>query len=154
MLSSIAVAIVIAITAWLYSYTTRENPFMLKVPPPLDVDLCVKLHNEIVSRGLAASNRSIADIEVQNWFQFNGKEAEAARHFLSADTTAFLERVHANYNESFHYYVGTLTSPSRILQFNTGYWSEEPSKKKKNLLVKYVILYEANNIASHPEGLM
>jgi hypothetical protein len=121
----------------------------------MDVNKCVKLHNEIFMHGWLRSGKTNENFErdCKTWFNYFGEEAEALRlqNTLSIDLIAFLERAYVtNLDHSFFYYVDGLEPPSRLFEaaevFNVLYSNNDPTR--------YVVLYAMNMFASHPVGLM
>jgi hypothetical protein len=114
----------------------------------MEVDRCVELHNEIVRLGWEGLGRDASSRPPATWFEFYGAEAETVRGSLSDDVKAFLEQAHqVGEGQSLFYYVGALSHPSLIFDFNElAFLEASPTR--------YVLLYIANNIAAHPMGLV
>lgn len=96
----------------------------------------------------------------KNWFETFGEEAEAGRQYLSPDIIDFLERVHADHENDFHYYVTGLWAPSEMMDFIFNFLTgpgtyRMPKRKKRHGMVKYLNLYATSiNIVSHGNGLV
>lgn len=103
----------------------------------------------MLNLGWTGSGKSLDELETSTWFDHYGEAAENTRSLLSDDLVAFLERafVVEHDNEfSLFYYVYGLVQPERLRE--TFEWREEDDTPR------YVTLYGANAIASHPEGLV
>ena len=126
---------------------TDDHP--VRFPGRLDHERCAALHNEFIRRGWIGSGRSLDTLETVNWFQYYRRDAEDCRHLLSPDLVAFLEQAQMIKNDDqfcLFYYVTGLFGPDRI--WETFEWMVEDEEK-----YRYLTLYAATSMASHPDGL-
>lgn len=113
----------------------------------MNVDRCVQLHNDIVRLGWEALGRN-TPVEPTTWFERHGEGAKSVISSLSDDLVAFLKQAHeVDEGRSFFYYVNGLNYPGGLFEF----YKISPLRTSPT---RYVQLYVANNIASHPVGLM
>lgn len=135
--------------------------------PRMNVSRRIELHNEIVRLGWEGMGRSPDDFHPQTWFEHHGQVAQNARGKLSPDLVAFLggayelERSGELY---FHYYVTALMTPGEGMfalldgmcssRWVNTYDQHHGQVQEASGLGRYVRLYFANNLSSHPEGLM
>lgn len=115
----------------------------------LDHERCAALHNKILRRGWIGSGRPLDRLETVNWFQYYGQAANDCRHLLSQDLIAFLEQAQTIKNDDhlcLFYYVTGLLGPDLI--WETFDWTFEDRDK-----YRYLTLYGATSLASHPDGL-
>ncbi|KAK8040121.1 hypothetical protein PG993_008532 [Apiospora rasikravindrae] len=127
---------------------------------PVNYARCAELHNKILDIGarkqlaLGDGSNSPHPTKPQarqhpNWFEHWGKRAEAVRPLLSPDLVAFLERAgEAGDGHSFFYYASGLASPE-VMFANQAAMAEDPADWSR-----YVTLYSATLLASHPDGLV
>jgi hypothetical protein len=130
-----------------YWQVTHDNP--IRYHDRLDHERCAALHNELVQRGWIGSGRSLDQLETVNWFQYYGQDAEDSQRLLSKDLVAFLEQAQMIKNDGqfcLFYYVTGLLSPDRM--WETFDWMFEDEDK-----YRYLTLYGATSMASHPDGL-
>lgn len=130
-----------------YWQVTHDNP--IRYHDRLDHERCAALHNELVQRGWIGSGRSLDQLETVNWFQYDGQDAEDSQRLLSKDLVAFLEQAQMIKNDGqfcLFYYVTGLLSPDRM--WETFDWMFEDEDK-----YRYLTLYGATSMASHPDGL-
>jgi hypothetical protein len=130
-----------------YWKVTDDHP--VRFPGRLDHERCAALNNEIIRRGWIGSGRSLDTLETVNWFQYYGQGAEDCRHFLLPDLVAFLEQAQMIKNDNqfcLFFYVTGLFGPDRM--WETFEWMVEDEEK-----YRYLTLYGATSIASHPDGL-
>jgi hypothetical protein len=126
---------------------THDHP--VRYHSRLDHERCAALHNEILRRGWTGSGRFLDQLETDNWFQHYGQDAEDIRHLLSKDLIAFLEQAQMIKNDNqfcLFYYVTGLLGPERM--WETSDWMFEGEDKHR-----YLTLYGAVSMASHPDGL-
>jgi hypothetical protein len=130
-----------------YWQVTNDHP--ARYHGRLDHERCAALHNEIIRRGWSGSGRPLDQLETVNWFQYYGQETEDSRHLLSQDLVAFLEQAQKIKNDDqfcLFYYVIGLLGPDRM--WETFDWMFEDEEK-----YRYLTLYGATSMASHPDGL-
>lgn len=130
-----------------YWQVTKDHP--VRIHGRLDHERCAALHNEILRRGWIGSGRSLDNLETVNWFHYYGQAAEDCRHLLSQDLIAFLEQAQMIKNDDqfcLFYYVTGLLSPDLIWESFDGMFEDEDQ-------YRYLTLYGATSIASHPDGL-
>ncbi|GAB7353348.1 hypothetical protein MBLNU459_g3833t1 [Dothideomycetes sp. NU459] len=99
--------------------------------------------------GWTGSGNSLDALETLTWFRYHGEAAENVRSILSESLVAFLERALIIKNDdhgSLFFYVHGLVQPGRLRE--TFEWREEEEAEPR-----YVTLYGANSMASHPDGL-
>lgn len=132
----------------------------------LNVTGCVKLHNEIARLGWEGMGHAPADFKPKTWFEFHGDGAKTASKELSKELLAFLQGAYMTpYEHSFHYYAAGLLDPGddmfAFIDHVCGYkehqvnmYSGYHKRLESRKLGRYVRLYPATNLASHPEGLM
>jgi hypothetical protein len=126
---------------------TDDHP--VRFPGRLDHERCAALHNEFIQRGWIGSGRPLDTLETVNWFQYYGRDAEDCRHLLSPDLVAFLEQAKMIKEDNqfcLFFYVTGLFGPDRM--WETFEWVVEDEEK-----YRYLTLYAATSIASHPDGL-
>ncbi|KAI4595872.1 hypothetical protein KJ359_006511 [Pestalotiopsis sp. 9143b] len=121
----------------------------------MDYERCAALHNELLELGWAGSGKSLeynaADDQALvlhrvSWFDHHGDAAAQVRSLLSPSLVAFLEQALDSPNgHSLSYDVNGL-SPPGFLFLNNNLDPDEPNR--------YVTLYVANLIATHPDGLV
>jgi hypothetical protein len=133
--------------------------------PQMNVTRCIELHNEIVRLGWEGMGRSPDDFHPQTWFEHHGQAAQTARTSLSPDLVAFLQGAYeVTSSTNFHYYASALLYPGDdMFAFLDGAcsptWVSQYDQHQGGLhtvagLGRYVRLYFANSLSSHPEGLM
>lgn len=125
------------------------NAHPVRIHGRLDHERCAELHNEILRRGWTGSGRSLDRLETVNWFEYYGQAANDCRPLLSQDLIAFLEQVQIVKNDDqffLFFYVTDLFGPDRI--WETFDWMFEDEDK-----YRYLTLYCATSMASHPDGL-
>jgi hypothetical protein len=130
-----------------YWEVTKDNP--VRMPGRLDHERCAALHNEIIRRGWIGSGRPLNQLETVNWFQYYGQHAEDCRHLLSQDLVAFLEQAQKIKNDdqfSLFYYMTGLLGPNSM--WESFKWLFEDEEERR-----YLTLYGATSMASHPDGL-
>ena len=130
-----------------YCQVTNDHP--VRIPDRLDYERCAELHNEILRRGWTGSGRSLDQLETVNWFEYYGQAANDCRHLLSQDLIAFLEQARMIKNDDqfcLFYYVTGLLGPDLI--WESFDWIVEDEDK-----YRYLTLYGATSMASHPDGL-
>jgi hypothetical protein len=130
-----------------YWEVTKDHP--VRMPGRLDHERCAALHHEIIRRGWIGSGRPLDQLETVNWFQYYGQEAEDCRHLLSQDLVLFLEQAQMIKNDdqfSLFYYVTCLLGPDQM--WESFEWMFEDEEK-----YRYLTLYGATSMASHPDGL-
>ncbi|KAJ4353614.1 uncharacterized protein N0V89_005344 [Didymosphaeria variabile] len=136
----------------------------------MNVARCIELHNKIVRLGWEAMNQDPQDFHPQTWFEHHGQAAQNARRKLSSDLVAFLQGAYEipeskqQYGvQNFHYYATALMYPGDDMfalldGLCSPSWVNQYEQHHGNLdgggLGRYVRLYWANNLASHPEGLI
>lgn len=113
-----------------------------------DYERCVVLHNEPLQIGWVTSDKPLDDLErtSKTWFEFYGEEAKSVRHRLSDGLVAFLERtlvVEEANDHSLFYHVNGLSNP---YFWRHGYDGEGTDR--------FLTLYLANDMATHPDGLV
>lgn len=122
----------------------------------MDYERCAALHNTLLEMSWVGSGKRLesdaADhrtpvLRRESWFERHGAEAEKIRSRLSSTLVLFLERaLDVDPNElSLSYYVGGLSHP-RYLWLNNRNNDDEPGR--------YITLYEANSMVTHPDGLV
>lgn len=132
----------------LVSWSVTFNNYIRDIDR-FDVERCIALHNEIVMHGWVGSGRDPANFTGKNWFDRVGDPADRTRDRLSTPLTRFLEGalITDEPNYSFFYYVYGLSYPE-------GMWSMHDAFAPHGDPNRYLTLYGATNIASHPEGLV
>ncbi|KAF2450979.1 hypothetical protein P171DRAFT_348907 [Karstenula rhodostoma CBS 690.94] len=132
----------------------------------MNVSRCIELHNEIVCLGWEGMGRSAEDFHPPTWFEHHGQAVRKARGKLSSDLIAFLEGAYETVdpNQYFHYYASALMAPGDdMFAFVDGicsprwvnmYEQHHGQLEEVSGLGRYVRLYFANNLSSHPEGLI
>lgn len=121
----------------------------------MDYERCAALHNELLELGWVGSDKALehdaADDQTPvlhrvSWFDRHGDAAAQVRSRLSPSLVAFLEQALDSPNgHSLFYHVNGL-SPPGFLFLNNNLDQDEPDR--------YVTLYVANLIATHPDGLV
>lgn len=135
----------------------------------MNVAHCIELHNEIVRLGWIGMGRPLQDFHPPTWFDYHGQAAQAARRKLSADLVAFLQGAYEipdayTDRQYFHYFATALMTPGDdMFGFIDGgcspawvnqYEAYHGDLTQPGTLGRYVRLYYANSLVSHPEGLM
>lgn len=140
---------------------------------PMNIDRCVELHNEIFREGCKLSGLNVSAFETKNWFEVVAEYDNKARDLrpedlrlkdvrplLSKEVGQFLERVYANNDWTFAYWVEGMMPPERIannlMNFKTGPGTYgKPKVRKKKGIARYLTLYGTSwGMVSHSEGLM
>lgn len=128
---------------------------------PMNIDRCVSLHNEIFRLGCEGMGYNFSEFKTKNWFEVMGEVgAEEKRPLLSKEIIKFLERVHANNEWNFAYWVDAILPPERIADnlenYHTGPGTYQmPKRRQKKGIARYVTLYGTSvNMVSHSEGLI
>ncbi|KAK7949397.1 uncharacterized protein PG986_010283 [Apiospora aurea] len=132
------------IVAWWYA-TWCEHWKGSHTRAPVNYARCAELHNQILDLGTrkqlalgdGSSNPNPTKPQVRqhpNWFEHWGKRAEAVRPMLSPDLVAFLERAGDAGDDHSFFLLRMVEDPAD--------WT------------RYVTLYSANLLASHPDGLV
>ena len=158
-------AIAAILIGFLYrSVVPERSAFLPKAR--LNVTGCIQLHNEIVRLGWEGMGYSPADFKPQTWFEFHGEKAEKTSGELSKELQVFLKGAYEMPpRQTFHYYVGGLLSPGGDIfafidhvcgykEYQVNMYSGYHRRLESRKLARYVRLYWATNLASHPEGLM
>jgi hypothetical protein len=133
--------------------------------PEMNVTRCIELHNEIVRLGWEGMGRSPEDFHPQTWFEHHGQAAQTARGKFSPDLVAFLQGAfEVESRANFHYYATALLYPGDnmfafIDSVCSPTWVSEYEQHHGDLQEvagagRYVRLYFASSLSSHPEGLM
>ncbi|KAL1608035.1 hypothetical protein SLS60_002974 [Paraconiothyrium brasiliense] len=137
----------------------------------MNVARCIELHNEIVRLGWEGMGQAPEDFHPKTWFEHHGGAAQKARRKFSSDLVQFLQGAYevpeSNQQHGvqyFHYYATALLSPGDdMFALLDGLckptWVNQYEQHHGNLkdgggLGRYVRLYYANNLVSHPEGLI
>ncbi|EFX03592.1 hypothetical protein CMQ_520 [Grosmannia clavigera kw1407] len=115
----------------------------------MNVNRCATLHNQLFDIGQAGLGTSEPAVR-QNWFAFHGDKAEAVRHRLSPSLVAFLEQAWkcSGNGHAFFYYAYGLAYPESM------WTTHEIEAKDSDSPYRYLTLYTATNLASHPEGVV
>jgi hypothetical protein len=134
--------------ALLTSWVVNFNNYIRDIDT-FEVERCIALHNEILMHGWVGSGRDAANFTGKNWFDHLGDQANNARGRLSTPLTRFLKGALTTdeNNYSFFYHVGGLGYPLSMWTTHEAFGGDmDPDR--------YLTLYMANNIASHPDGLV
>lgn len=128
---------------------TPQNP--VRFHNGFDFERCAALHNQLVEVGWTGSGNSLDDLERKTYFDYvhHTPEAENYRSRISDDLTAFLERAIVTKDDhSFFYCVNGLNHPHDL-------WATHEIENKDNGDDdRFLTLHAANNIASHPDGIV
>ncbi len=123
----------------------------------IDYECCAALHNDLLEIAASRGQRlSIQDGETgplalpnrATWFEHHGEEAEQVRDRLSPSLVKFLELAHVVDDISIFYSVNGLHYPPSL------WLNHEDMAEDEDDRYRYLTLYAANNIASHPDGLV
>jgi hypothetical protein len=127
---------------------TDENP-ATSTSEGMDWERCAALHNHIVLLGPQGSGREITPDDQRSWWEFHGLKAEALSAHLSPSLIQFLKHAQmgpSNSNEhSFFYYVNGLKNPDAL-------WMNQGAAIG-GIGGSVITLYNANDLATHPDGL-
>jgi hypothetical protein len=120
----------------------------------MDVQRCVTLHNEILLHGWthAGNSADIFESSCKTWYDNDQTAAEAIRSDLTPDLFDFLRQARQPPSDQyFHlfYYVHSFHQGDR-LYIDTEGWEYEIDEGDEK---RYVTLYAATQLASHPQGL-
>ncbi|ETS74764.1 hypothetical protein PFICI_13248 [Pestalotiopsis fici W106-1] len=133
------------LTSW---RVTPDNP--VRYTGSLDVERCAALHNEILWHGWNKSGGRPEDFPGVNWYeQYRDDGAGDSRKRFSAPLAAFLDKALSTSNvaHSFFYHLSGLNAPSYMWD-NHEWYQDDPDK------YRYLTLYLAHSMASHPDGLV
>ncbi|KAF7518591.1 hypothetical protein G7054_g13402 [Neopestalotiopsis clavispora] len=134
------------LTSW---RVTPDNP--VRYAGSLDVERCAALHNEILWYGWNKSGGRPEDFPGVNWHEHHrGDDGAAdARKRLSAPLAAFLDQAltTSDFRQSFFYHLSGLNAPAYMWD-NHDWYQDEFDKDR------YLTLYLAHSMASHPDGLV
>ncbi|KAF3040669.1 hypothetical protein E8E12_003006 [Didymella heteroderae] len=120
----------------------------------MDVQRCVTLHNEILLHGWTHSGNSADDFEsnCKTWYESDSAAAEGIRNDLTPDLFDFLRQARQPPKDRyfhFFYFVHSLYQGDG-LYMDYERWEYEIDEGDEK---RYVTLYGATSIGSHPQGL-
>jgi|SRR5690242_6540238 len=120
----------------------------------MDVRRCITLHNEILLDGWVHSGHDAHtfDSQCKTWYDSAPTDAERIREDLTPDLFEFLRHARQPIEHffAFFYYVSDLVHPlSLFMDYKVWQYDVEEGEEKR-----YVTLYHANQLGSHPLGLM
>lgn len=122
----------------------------------MEVDRCVKLHNEILRESWTTNGRNHEQFGcLRTWTEFYDHRAREIRPDLNTDLYAFLSGALVADDLHFFYWVDNLSIPEElfysnelVMDFGSDFSDDEPDPKR------YVVLYLMRDSVSHRMGLM
>jgi hypothetical protein len=121
----------------------------------MDVQRCVTLHNEILLYGWAHAGNSAGTFEsnCKTWYDNDQAAAEGVRSDLTPDLFDFLRQARQPPSDQyfhFFYYVRGLHQGDGLYAGSERWQYENDEGDEK----RFVTLYPATQLASHPQGLV
>jgi hypothetical protein len=120
----------------------------------MNVPRCVTLHNEILLHGWTHSGNSAETFEsnCKTWYDNDPSAAEGIRSDLTPDLFDFLRQARqppvGQYFHFFYYVHSLYQGDGLYIDYERWQYDIDEGDEKR-----YVTLYAANQLASHPQGL-